>query len=131
MFSKFRTSTVLIVLTVFSLVLGACASATALPTATAAPTAAPTAFPVTGSTAAQAAGPVITVAQNVGLGNILTDSKGMTLYVYTQDAAGVSNCTADCAGIWPPLTVPQGTTPTAGSGFSGTLGTIQRSDGTT
>lgn len=82
-------------------------------------------------TAPAVQGPVILVAQNAALGNILTDSKGMTLYAFTQDAPGKSNCTGDCAGIWPPLTVPQGTTPTAGSGFSGTLGTIQRSDGTT
>jgi predicted lipoprotein with Yx(FWY)xxD motif len=76
-------------------------------------------------------GATIMVAQNAALGSILTDEKGMTLYVYLKDTPGVSNCSGDCAGIWPPLTVPQGTTPTAGSGFSGTLGTIQRSDGTT
>jgi predicted lipoprotein with Yx(FWY)xxD motif len=131
MYLKFRTSTVLVVLTVFSLILGACASATVSPTATAAPTSAPTALPATGPTSAPAAGPVIMVAQNAALGAILTDSKGMTLYVYTKDTPGASTCTGDCAGIWPPLTVPAGTTPTAGSGFSGMLGTIQRSDGTT
>lgn len=30
------------------------------------------------------------------------DDKGMTLYVYDKDAAGVSNCAADCAKTWPP-----------------------------
>ena len=125
---KFRSSMVFVVLTVFALILGACASATPAPAATAAPTA----LPNTGPTQTPAAqGPVIMVAQNAALGNILTDAKGMTLYVYTQDSPGTSNCTGDCAGIWPPLVVAQGVTPTAGNGFTGTLGTIQRSDGTT
>jgi predicted lipoprotein with Yx(FWY)xxD motif len=80
---------------------------------------------------ATAAPASVMVAKNTALGSILTDSKGMTLYIYTKDTAGVSNCSGDCAGIWPPLTVPQGSTPTAGDGFTGKLGTIQRADGTT
>ncbi|MDQ6720585.1 MAG: hypothetical protein M3003_07300, partial [Candidatus Dormibacteraeota bacterium] len=34
-----------------------------------------------------------------------------------------------CATAWPPLTVATGTTPTGGSGVTGPLGTITRSDG--
>jgi predicted lipoprotein with Yx(FWY)xxD motif len=53
----------------------------------------------------------------------------MTLYRYTPDAPGVSNCTGGCATAWPPLELPPGvTTPVAGKGVSG-LGTIMRSDG--
>jgi predicted lipoprotein with Yx(FWY)xxD motif len=62
------------------------------------------------------------------LGQILTDGNGMTLYVFAKDAPGVSNCTGGCLAAWPALTVPAGTTPTAGSGAAGTLGTITRSD---
>ena len=73
--------------------------------------------------------PTVMVASNQTLGSILVDAKGMTLYVFTKDTANTSNCSGGCATAWPPLTVPAGVTPTAGSGVQGTLGTIQRSDG--
>ena len=38
-------------------------------------------------------------------GDILTDSKGMTLYVFTSDKANESTCFDECAVLWPPLTV--------------------------
>lgn len=33
----------------------------------------------------------------------LVDAKMMTLYTFTKDMAGVSNCYDDCAKNWPPL----------------------------
>jgi len=36
-------------------------------------------------------------------GKALVDGKGMTLYVFDRDAAGVSNCNGVCATNWPPL----------------------------
>lgn len=41
-------------------------------------------------------------------GGILTDAKGMSLYTFDKDAAGVSNCNADCAKKWPPVTAAAG-----------------------
>ena len=55
----------------------------------------------------------------------------MTLYTYSGDSAGTSACTGGCASAWPPLTVPTGQQPTAGSGVTGTLTTLARADGTT
>jgi len=40
---------------------------------------------------------------------VLTDTKGMTLYIWDKDAKGVSNCYDQCAKAWPPLLVPAGT----------------------
>lgn len=34
---------------------------------------------------------------------MLADAKGMTLYTFAKDAAGVSNCNDNCAKNWPPL----------------------------
>lgn len=34
---------------------------------------------------------------------ILTDAKGMTLYIFEKDADGKSACTGNCAKNWPPL----------------------------
>ena len=45
----------------------------------------------------------------VGGKEILTDSKGMTLYIWDKDAVGVSNCYDQCAVNWPPLLVPAST----------------------
>ena len=36
----------------------------------------------------------------------------------------------DCAGTWPPLTVPAGSTPTGDTGVTGKFATITRDDGT-
>jgi predicted lipoprotein with Yx(FWY)xxD motif len=54
----------------------------------------------------------------------------MTLYTYGKDGMDSSACTGGCASSWPPLTVPAGQQPTAGSGVSGTLATFARADGT-
>lgn len=61
---------------------------------------------------------------------VLVDRSGATLYTNDQDTGTVAHCTSsDCTATWPPLTVPGGQRPTAGSGVSGTLGTVQRPDG--
>jgi predicted lipoprotein with Yx(FWY)xxD motif len=62
---------------------------------------------------------------------LVAGSNGMTVYVFTQDVkdSGKSNCTGGCADTWPPLSVPAGATPTAGTGVTGKLATITRDDG--
>ena len=56
---------------------------------------------------------------------VLTNAKGFTLYWFVPDTSTKSNCNGSCAQIWPPVTGPA----TAGSGVTGKLGTITRSDG--
>ncbi|MGW1024040.1 COG4315 family predicted lipoprotein [Streptomyces sp. NPDC002577] len=41
---------------------------------------------------------------NSGLGSILVDGQGRTLYAFTKDKAGTSNCDAKCIAVWPALT---------------------------
>jgi predicted lipoprotein with Yx(FWY)xxD motif len=53
---------------------------------------------------------------------------GMTLYLFTKDTPGVSNCSGDCLANWPPLLVEEGQLPTLAAGVPGRLGVIQRSD---
>jgi predicted lipoprotein with Yx(FWY)xxD motif len=52
-----------------------------------------------------------------------------TVYTFSNDRPGVSNCSGACIAAWPALTVNAGQTPTAGPGVSGTLATITRADG--
>lgn len=44
-------------------------------------------------------------------GPVLTDSKGMTLYVFDRDSGGKSACNGQCAANWPPLMAPAGAKP--------------------
>ena len=64
------------------------------------------------------------------MGTILVGATGMTVYTFAKDVkgSGTSACTGTCIARWPALTVPAGTKPVAGSGATGTLGTIKRSD---
>ena len=55
------------------------------------------------SAAASAAAPPLALRQDAKLGNILTATDGLTLYLFTKDAPGVSNCADKCAAAWPPL----------------------------
>ena len=58
---------------------------------------------------------------------VLTNSAGFTLYWFVPDTSTTSKCTGSCAAFWPPVKGPA----TAGSGVTGTLGTITRPDGST
>lgn len=67
-----------------------------------------------------------TVSQtSVGGQQVLTDSKGMVLYWFAIDTPTTSKCSGSCLTFWPVVAGPV----TAGSGVTGTLGTITRSDG--
>ena len=66
--------------------------------------------------------------RTTGLGKILVNSQGRTLYLFKKDSGGKSACTGECAKFWPPLRASG--KPTAGAGVSASkLGTIKRSDG--
>jgi predicted lipoprotein with Yx(FWY)xxD motif len=72
--------------------------------------------------------PVTVGVANSGLGKILVDSKGRTLYLFEKDSGTTSACSGACAGTWPPLRAND--KPTAGSGATASmLGTSMRSDG--
>jgi predicted lipoprotein with Yx(FWY)xxD motif len=93
----------------------------------------PTKVPVAArSAAASAAGTTISLGSAAGVGKVLVDSKGFTLYYFQKDrkGSGKSKCEGACAKAWPPLTTKG--KPQAGNGVkSAMLGTIKRSDGTT
>ena len=68
--------------------------------------------------------------RRTGLGRILVDSRGHTLYLFKKDTGGKSRCSGSCAVSWPPLLVMG--RPQAGGGVNRSkLGTTRRSDGKT
>jgi predicted lipoprotein with Yx(FWY)xxD motif len=68
-----------------------------------------------GSTAAPAPPPSVLV-RRTKLGQILTDQRGRTLYLFGKDKHGRSSCFGACARVWPPAIV-QGA-PRAGDGIA-------------
>ena len=107
-----------------ALALSACASSASSSSSTPATTA-PAAG---GSSAPASSGGGTTVNMTTINGTaVLTNSSGKTLYWFAPDTSTTSKCSGSCATYWPPVTGPV----TAGSGVTGTLGTITRSDGTT
>jgi predicted lipoprotein with Yx(FWY)xxD motif len=79
--------------------------------------------PTTASGAAATVG-----VSNEGLGNILVNSKGRTLYLFTRDSGTMSECSGACAVNWPPLKASG--KPTIGSGANASLvSTTSRSRG--
>jgi predicted lipoprotein with Yx(FWY)xxD motif len=76
-------------------------------------------------------GPTGTVgAAHTGLGTVLVDNHGRTLYELTVDSAQHITCVDVCSSLWPPDTLPSGGKPVAGGGVEATLASVQRPDGT-
>lgn len=71
----------------------------------------------------------VAVGGNAELGTFLVGANGMTLYMFTKDTPGVSNCYDQCAANWPPLTLAAGEPLIGGLGIHSMLGTIERKDG--
>ena len=68
------------------------------------------------------------VASSGGLGKILVDSRGTTLYLFQKDSGTRSACTGACAASWPPLRDSH--KPVVGSGVTASkVTTAPRSDG--
>jgi predicted lipoprotein with Yx(FWY)xxD motif len=64
-----------------------------------------------------------------GLGTVVVDSDGRTVYVFDKDTpgSGKSACGGDCLAKWPPVVASSGR-PVA-DGVTGQVGTITRDDG--
>ena len=109
-------------LAALALTVSACGSSGSSSSGTAANT------PAAGGNSSSAAASGSTVTEKtIGSQQVVVDSNGMTLYWFAIDTPTKSNCSGQCATFWPPVKGPL----TAGSGVTGTLGTITRSDGTT
>jgi predicted lipoprotein with Yx(FWY)xxD motif len=112
-------------LAALAITVSACASSSSS-TATTSSTPAAAGSSSAASSPAASGGTTLAV-RTIGGQQVLTNSAGLTLYWFAPDTSTTSKCTGSCATYWPPV---KGTA-TAGSGVTGTLATITRSDGTT
>jgi predicted lipoprotein with Yx(FWY)xxD motif len=111
-------------LAALALTVSACGSSGSSSSTAASTPAAPASSAAASASSAAAGGS--TVSQTtVGGQQVLTDSKGDVLYWFVPDTTTESKCEGSCLTFWPAVAGPV----TAGSGVTGTLGTITRSDG--
>ena len=65
-----------------------------------------------------------------GLGTVLVNSKGRTLYVFMNDKQRHVTCTGSCASFWPPMKWKGSGKPTAGGAAkAGLVGTVKNPSG--
>ena len=114
-------------LAALALTVFACGSSGSSSTTPAAAGSSPASSAAASSPAASAAGGTTLTARTIGGQQVVTNSAGLTVYWFAPDTSTTLKCTGSCATYWPPVKGPA----TAGSGVTGTLGTITRSDGTT
>ena len=109
--------------------LAACSSSDKTASPSTNPTTTTTVAEATTTTAAPATGPTTVKLASTSLGQILVDSKGMTLYLDENDKPGMPACTDVCLTAWPPLVAPA--SPTFGAGLDASkFTTVTASDGT-
>jgi predicted lipoprotein with Yx(FWY)xxD motif len=97
------------------LVVAACANSSGSGSSSSSPSPAP---------AASASGTALKTAKVMGT-TVLTNAKGFTLYWFALDTSTTSKCNGSCAQAWLPVPAPA----TAGTGVTGKIGMITRSDG--
>jgi predicted lipoprotein with Yx(FWY)xxD motif len=73
--------------------------------------------------------PAAVATAGTGLGRIVVDGRGRSLYLFEKDAHGRSACSGLCASYWPPLLTSGKATASKGAKAS-LLGSIRRADGT-
>jgi len=65
---------------------------------------------------------------HTGIGTVLVNSRGHTLYLFAKDRNGKSSCTGQCASFWPPLISTAKARAVAGAKES-LIGSTRRADG--
>jgi predicted lipoprotein with Yx(FWY)xxD motif len=84
-------------------------------------------YTATAKTSASSGAGATVEVRNAGLGRILVDSQGRTLYLFEKDKGPKSTCFGACASVWPPFRTSG--RPTGTGVKSSLLGMTSRSDG--
>lgn len=114
--SRSRVTTALLSLAVFALVVAGCGGGSSSSTSNAS------------ESSASGGGGTVSGASVSGLGTVLVDSEGLTVYEFAKDQGTTSSCYGACEQGWPPV-LAEGKA-TAGEGaMSSQLGTTKRKDG--
>jgi predicted lipoprotein with Yx(FWY)xxD motif len=82
----------------------------------------------TPSTGPSGPGAAVIKTAHTSLGTVLTDRKGITVYLFEKDTGTTSTCYGQCATAWPPVLTSGSPLATAGA-RSSLLGTTKRTGG--
>jgi predicted lipoprotein with Yx(FWY)xxD motif len=94
--------------------LGAACGSSSSPSTTAPAASATSASSTTTSSAPTGGAPVITTKSVAGLGTVLVNGQGRTLYIFEPDKHAKVTCVGGCASIWPPAKLTGAKAQTAG-----------------
>lgn len=75
----------------------------------------------TGTSSASSSTVTISTASVAGLGTVLVDAQGRTLYMFEPDEHAKVTCTGSCASVWPPAQLSGTQKPAAAGGAKSTL----------
>jgi predicted lipoprotein with Yx(FWY)xxD motif len=100
--------TLLLAVSAIALIAAGCGSSSNSTTSSSAP--APSSSSGGGSTSSSGGGSSATISTATikGLGTVLVNSQGRTLYIFKPDNAKKVTCTGSCAAVWPPVKVSGG-----------------------
>jgi predicted lipoprotein with Yx(FWY)xxD motif len=98
-----------------ALLVAACGSSSSSSTSSTASAAA------SSSSAPAASGLVITTRTVPGVGSVLVNGQGRTLYIFEPDHDKKVTCVGACASVWPPLKTAAGAKPTVSGGLSASM----------
>jgi predicted lipoprotein with Yx(FWY)xxD motif len=73
------------------------------------------------STGGSSSGVSLSTASVSGVGTVVVNSQGKTLYTFAPDHASKVTCTGTCAQVWPPLKVTSGQKASASAGVKSSL----------
>jgi predicted lipoprotein with Yx(FWY)xxD motif len=82
-----------------------------------------------GGSGAVSGGSTLAAHQLSGVGTVLVDQSGKTVYTPDQETSSMIRCTGSCLSFWTPVTVNSAASASsAPQGFSGVMGTVKRPD---
>lgn len=76
---------------------------------------------VPGTTSGSSSSVSVSTASVSGLGTVLVNSQGRTLYIFAPDKGKKVTCTGSCAQIWPPLKASGGQKASVSAGAKSSL----------
>ncbi len=82
----------------------------------------------TTASAPASSGAFVSLGSVPGVGSVLVNADGLTLYDFHKDKGTESSCYGACAGIWPPL-LTDGKPQSSNGASAAKLGTTKRKDG--
>lgn len=116
--SRSRLATALLSLVLFPLVVAGCGGGSSNSNTA----------PVGENSTSSAGGGTVSTSSISGLGTVLVNSEGLTVYMFGKDKGTASSCYGACAQGWPPVIAAS--KPSADEGaMSSQLGTTKRKDG--